>query len=114
VARPGDLVARFGGEEFAVILPNTDAVGAMQLAVEITEAMRGKRLPHKGNPSGIVTVSIGCATMAPAFGMHAVNLIERADEALYMAKRTGRDRVCDGSSIASEAGGSNSAEKISA
>ena len=96
VARPGDLVARFGGEEFAVILPNTDRTGAMQLAVEINEAMRGKGLPHKGNSAGIVTVSIGCATMAPAFGMHAVNLIEQADVALYRAKRNGRDQVCDG------------------
>lgn len=107
VARPGDLVARFGGEEFAVILPNTDRAGAMRLALEINEAMRGKGLPHKGNPAGIVTLSIGCSTIAPTFGLHAVNLIERADAALYRAKRDGRNRVCDrsGAEVPSVQGG---------
>jgi diguanylate cyclase (GGDEF)-like protein len=103
VARPGDLVARFGGEEFAVILPNTGREGALQLANEINEAMRAKSLEHRDNPAGIVTVSIGCATIAPAFGLHAVDLIEQADKALYMAKRSGRDRACDGSGTGSEA-----------
>jgi diguanylate cyclase (GGDEF)-like protein/PAS domain S-box-containing protein len=98
-ARPGDLVARFGGEEFAAILPNTDAAGALQLGRAICEAMRARILPHCSNPSGIVTVSVGCATMVPAFEMDAVNLIELADEALYKAKHQGRNRVCDGTSL---------------
>jgi diguanylate cyclase (GGDEF)-like protein len=96
VGRPGDLVARFGGEEFAVILPNTTSEGALQLAAEIGDAMRARKLPHSGNPFGIVTVSVGCATMVPAFGQHAVNLIELADEALYKAKHGGRNQVCEG------------------
>ncbi len=99
VARPGDLVARFGGEEFAVILPNTGSDGALQLGLEVCEAMRARRLPHIGKPSGIVTVSVGCATLQPTFGLHAVNLVELADEALYEAKHRGRDQVVDADAI---------------
>jgi diguanylate cyclase (GGDEF)-like protein len=98
-ARPADLVARFGGEEFAAILPITDVAGALQLGREICEAMRVRMLPHCSNPSGIVTVSVGCATLVPAFELHAVTLIELADEALYKAKHLGRNRVCDGTSL---------------
>jgi diguanylate cyclase (GGDEF)-like protein/PAS domain S-box-containing protein len=98
-ARPGDLVARLGGEEFAVVLPNTDSKGAMKMGREICEAMRGRKLPHSGSPIGIVTVSVGCATLVPAFGRHAVNLVELADEALYKAKDLGRNRVCDGTAL---------------
>ena len=98
-SRPGDLVARFGGEEFAAILPNTDAAGASQLGRAICESMRARILPHSSNPLGIVTVSVGCATMVPTFEMQAVNLIELADEALYKAKHQGRNRVCDGTSL---------------
>ncbi len=96
VARPGDLVARFGGEEFTVILPNTASEGGWQVALEICEAVRRRKLPHRGNPGGIVTVSIGCATAVPQFGKHAFNLIEWADTALYKAKQNGRDQVCGG------------------
>jgi len=102
VARPGDLVARFGGEEFAIILPNTDGAGAMRLAEEICQAMRQRQLPHRGNPSGIVTISVGCATMVPAFGLHAVNLVEAADQALYMAKNRGRNQVCNAEQCGNE------------
>ena len=103
VARPGDLVARFGGEEFAVILPNTDSEGALDVAGEICAALRSRKLPHSGNPFGIMTVSVGCATLIPSFGLHSVNLIEFADEALYKAKKEGRNRVCCGSEISSAA-----------
>jgi diguanylate cyclase (GGDEF)-like protein/PAS domain S-box-containing protein len=95
ISRPGDLVARLGGEEFVVILPETESDGAMQLSEEICEEMRRRRLSHNGSPIGMVTVSVGCATMVPAFGQHAVNLIELADSALYEAKRRGRNQVCN-------------------
>jgi len=94
VSRPGDLVARFGGEEFAVILPNTSAAGAFQLAQDICAIMRSRQLPHSGNPCGVVTISIGCGTLVPELGQHALTLIDCADQALYQAKRSGRDRAC--------------------
>jgi diguanylate cyclase (GGDEF)-like protein/PAS domain S-box-containing protein len=94
VARPGDLVARFGGEEFAVILPNTGSSGALQLAHDICAVMRNRELPHCASPAGVVTVSVGCATLIPQLGQHAASLIDCADKALYQAKRTGRNRAC--------------------
>ncbi|MGD0095517.1 MAG: diguanylate cyclase [Terracidiphilus sp.] len=99
VSRPGDLVARFGGEEFVVILPNTENEGAMHVANDICEALRSRRLPHIGNALGIVTISAGCATLIPRFGKHAPDLIEMTDRALYRAKYNGRDQVCNGTLI---------------
>lgn len=94
VLRPGDLVARFGGEEFAVILPNTSAPGALQLAHDVCAMVCNRQLPHSGNPTGIVTVSAGSATLIPQLGQPAAALIDCADQALYQAKRSGRNRAC--------------------
>ena len=93
VSRPGDLVARYGGEEFAVILPNTPDRGAFQIAEEICAKLRNCHLHHDGNPFGIVTVSVGCATIVPQLGQLALSLIDFADQALYQAKQAGRNRA---------------------
>jgi diguanylate cyclase (GGDEF)-like protein/PAS domain S-box-containing protein len=93
VLRPGDLVARYGGEEFAVVLPGTDEGGAVAVAEDICQAVRSRQLPHEGNLPGVVTVSIGCATIVPHRGKSAQDLIESADQALYRAKSRGRNRV---------------------
>ncbi len=93
VLRPGDLVARYGGEEFAVVLPGTDETGAKAVAEDICQAVRNRRLPHEGNAPGIVTVSVGCATVVPIRGKTPQDLIESADQALYRAKGRGRNRV---------------------
>jgi diguanylate cyclase (GGDEF)-like protein/PAS domain S-box-containing protein len=93
VLRPGDLVARYGGEEFAVVLPGTDEMGAKAVAEDICQAVRNRRLPHEGNAPGIVTVSVGCATIIPVRGKAPQDLIESADQALYRAKGRGRTRV---------------------
>ncbi|WP_353190082.1 sensor domain-containing diguanylate cyclase [Pandoraea pnomenusa] len=105
--RPGDTVARYGGEEFVIVLPETDAHGAQFVAARVTDSVRALAKPGPG-PKGLVTVSVGCATHVPQQG--AVNdtperLIACADEALYAAKRLGRDRVYVSSGISMPADG---------
>jgi len=94
VARPPDLLARYGGEEFVVILPNTDSTAARQLAEWIRRAVEVCRIPHPGNPPhGVITLSVGCATLTPHPEITYLNLLEAADQALYRAKSDGRNRV---------------------
>lgn len=94
-ARTEDVVARYGGEELAVILPNTNAAGAATVAEKIVAAIAELALPHAGAPKGVVSVSCGSATVvatAGSSGDAAEALIEAADRALYAAKSAGRDR----------------------
>jgi diguanylate cyclase len=88
-----DRPARYGGEEFAVILPQTDLDGARNLAEQIRRTVTGNRVRSKtnGRDLGHITLSIGCAQYVP--GEPLTRLIQRADKALYRAKRAGRDRV---------------------
>lgn len=89
-----DTAARYGGEEFAIILPETNVTAATALANALRRAIANKELVNKntGETLGHVTVSIGAAESYP--NEKPEEIIERADKALYMAKQSGRDRVC--------------------
>lgn len=94
--RPSDLLARYGGEEFAVILPETDAAGAAAVADSLLAAVREAAIPHgHSDVSAILTISIGVATAVPERGDDNGQevLVTVADEALYKAKRAGRNQV---------------------
>ena len=92
--RAADLVARYGGEEFAVILPDTNARGALFVANAIRQKLQQLQLPHcKSAVSQYVTLSIGIATKIPNPNQTPSTLIKRADDALYRAKKEGRDRL---------------------
>jgi diguanylate cyclase (GGDEF)-like protein/PAS domain S-box-containing protein len=93
--RAEDLVARFGGDEFAVILPNTDNQGAVDVGIKIREALAQSNPVRDDDSEEPVTVSIGCATLVPKLGDHAETIIQMADEALYEAKRKGRNQLCN-------------------
>jgi diguanylate cyclase (GGDEF)-like protein len=95
-SRAGDIVARTGGEEFAVLLPDTDAAGAFQFASRLCDIVRGHRFPPAtpGGEAIRITTSIGAVAGAPEpRGDFAALLSARADVALYVAKRSGRDRA---------------------
>lgn len=91
--REGDLVARFGGEEFVVLLPSSDAQAAMDVAHQIQHAIQAMALPHEGAPFGIVTVSFGVATVVPQRDQAPEELVRCADRAMYRAKQGGRNRI---------------------
>ncbi len=95
IKRPSDLVARYGGEEFVVILPNTTVEGAMIVAEEIRSQVKILAISHTASEvSQYVTVSLGIASIIPVPDLPSAFLIKTADEALYRAKKEGRDRFC--------------------
>ncbi len=92
--RPGDVVARYGGEELVALLPNTDLEGARHIAERFREAVSGARILHEASTvERHVTISIGVAATIPTAAIQREGLIEQADLALYRAKERGRDRV---------------------
>lgn len=96
LGRPCDEAFRYGGEEFAVILPGTDAAGAWHVAEAIRRAVQGLGLPHCASSHGVVTVSLGvCAAERVPRGGETLRraLVQGADKALYRAKTEGRNSV---------------------
>ena len=94
VKRPMDLVARYGGEELAVLLPDTFQVGALQVAEKIRQEVKALKLSHPQSPvSNYVTISVGVSSIIPWDDCSPKTLIRMADQALYQAKKMGRDRV---------------------
>ncbi len=91
--RPGDLLVRYGGEEFAVLLPETHIAGATRMAERIRESMAERDIPHEDGIGQRLTISIGLSTAHPAEQSDAAVLLKRADDALYQAKAMGRNCV---------------------
>jgi len=93
--RPSDIVARYGGEEFAVILPRTEANGAVHVAERIREKVEALMIPHASSQVhlGFVTVSLGIASTIPESQHNSAILLRAADEALYLSKAQGRNRI---------------------
>ncbi len=94
VRRPEDLVGRYGGEEFCVILPNTDMNGAAFVAERIRSEVENLKIPHARNTAGnVVTLSLGIASNIPGKKTTANHLLNAADKALYEAKMAGKNQV---------------------
>lgn len=93
INRPDDAVARFGGEEFIVMLGNTGTDGARHVANAILDKMRQAAIPHIHSEHGIVTLSVGAAVVVPGKGARLESGLQQADDALYRAKTAGRNRL---------------------
>ncbi len=92
--RASDFVARLGGEEFAVILPATDASGALRVAEDLRQHVLSLEIHHPDQPQpGWLTVSCGVAVVQPQLGQAPAELVAAADRALYKAKHAGRNQV---------------------
>jgi diguanylate cyclase (GGDEF)-like protein len=98
VQRGQDHLARFGGEEFALLLPHTDLQGALHIAEQMRLAVLDLAIPHRAGAEGQVTISLGCAALSPVHGEDECKLLESADAALYQAKSAGRNQVQGASS----------------
>lgn len=96
--RAGDILFRYGGEEFCTIFPETSHDRALQIASRLKEVINAEPLSHD-NLEISVTVSVGVCTMVPELDSEARHWIEAADKALYAAKTSGRNRVCSSDAI---------------
>jgi diguanylate cyclase (GGDEF)-like protein len=93
LGRAGDMAARYGGEEIAVLIPDTDLAGATRIAERIQAAVSALAIPHQSSPYGIVTISSGVASCVPNPVASWKPLVRAADEALYAAKANGRNTL---------------------
>ncbi|WP_114947777.1 sensor domain-containing diguanylate cyclase [Microvirga calopogonii] len=93
IRRPRDVAVRHGGEEFAIVLPETDLQGAKLIAENIRQSIVALSITHEGSPYQVVTVSIGIASVNPSRESDRATLLEAADRALYAAKAAGRNCV---------------------
>src|ERR1700728_1204777 len=93
--RPYDLLARYGGDKFFLLLPDTGANGAAAIADRIHQAILSMNLENRASPlGGRLTVSVGAGVSDAEFRVGAAALVDLADRALYEAKRRGRNQTC--------------------
>ncbi len=91
--RPGDMVSRYGGDEFVVLLPRTDQSAAKSIAELMRQAVMDLNIKNPDSRYGIITISIGLTCQKPSLDSHPDNLIKAADEALYQGKHKGGNSV---------------------
>ncbi len=94
VRRSGDLAARFGGEEFAIIMPDTEMDGLRHMAEDLRSEIEAMQIENEGSPFGVITASFGLAIAYPAREkMEPDDLVKAADESMYKAKRSGKNCI---------------------
>ena len=94
IARPRDIAARFGGEDFVILLPETDEVGAQEVAERCQRLVEKLRIPHeKSDDNPYVSFSMGVGTIIPSPDMEPTAFINAVDKLLYTAKQNGRNRI---------------------
>ncbi|MBQ4853522.1 sensor domain-containing diguanylate cyclase [Rhodanobacter sp. B2A1Ga4] len=95
--RARDLLARFGGEEFVLVLPETDEASAGKLAERCRELLLAEQIPHESSPiDSLLTISVGVCTMIPGHDDELRPFIDTVDKRLYQAKQQGRNRIVAG------------------
>jgi diguanylate cyclase (GGDEF)-like protein len=96
-SRAGEMVGRYGGEEFILILPGASLESAMRTAERLRELVAMEAIPHEKSSLGaVITVSQGVVSEMPDADLTAADIVKRADNALYQAKDQGRDTICIG------------------
>ena len=95
LGRPYDAVCRYGGEEFAILMPETNIEGARQIAEQIRKAIIAEAIIHQtSSVADVITVSQGVASFIPSDNLSPMQLIQAADKALYEGKHKARNIVC--------------------
>ncbi|MDP3367641.1 MAG: diguanylate cyclase, partial [Pseudomonas sp.] len=93
-SRPRDFVGRFGGEEFVLVLPDTDEAAARHIAERCRQQVRQQRIAHeRSSVSSLLTISLGVGTIVPGAHDRPLDFLNSVDKLLYQAKQRGRDRL---------------------